>query len=55
MRSTWKIINEEIGKIKRDRGIHSIVKDNKFIINQNEIANVFNKYFLSCGFCYSRY
>jgi hypothetical protein len=47
MKSTWKIINEEKGKTKQDIGIHSIMVDNKVIMNQNKIANTFNKYFLS--------
>jgi hypothetical protein len=47
MKSTWKIINEDKGKIKKDKDIHSIKVDNKVIMNQNEIANVFNKYFIS--------
>jgi hypothetical protein len=47
IRCTWKIINEVKGKEKRDRGIHSIVTDNKVVMNQNRIAEAFNKYFLS--------
>jgi hypothetical protein len=47
MKCTWKIINKNKVKIKNDKGIHSIKVDNKVISNQNEIANVFNKYFIS--------
>jgi hypothetical protein len=47
MRSTWKIINEENGKARWDTGINSFVIDNKLVINQNKIANAFNKHFLS--------
>jgi hypothetical protein len=47
MKSTWKIISEDKGKINRDKGIYSIKVDNKVIMNQNEIVNVFNKYFIS--------
>jgi hypothetical protein len=42
MKSTWKIINEVKGKIKRDKGIYSIIVDNKVIMNQSKIANAFN-------------
>lgn len=41
------IINEENGKIKQDKGIYSIMTDNKIIKNQNRIADVFNNYFIS--------
>jgi hypothetical protein len=34
MKRTWKIINEDRGKIKKDKGIHSIKVDNKVITNQ---------------------
>jgi hypothetical protein len=44
IRSTWKIINEVKGKTKLDIGSHSIVTDNKIVVNQNKIANAFNKY-----------
>jgi hypothetical protein len=47
MRSTWKIINEEKGETKRSIGIQSLVLDNKLIRNQNKIADIFNKYFVS--------
>jgi hypothetical protein len=47
MKSTWKIINEEKGKTKRNIGIQSIMADNKVIMNQNKITNTFNKYILS--------
>jgi hypothetical protein len=47
MKTTWKIINEEKGKTKQDMDIQSLVADNKVMINQNEIANTLNSYFLS--------
>jgi hypothetical protein len=34
MKSTWKIINEDKGKIKKYKSIHSIRVDNKVIMNQ---------------------
>jgi hypothetical protein len=47
MKSTWKIINENNGKIKRDDGMYSMIVDNKVIMNKNKIADTFNTYFLS--------
>ena len=47
MKSTWKIINEEIGKTKHATDITSLVTGNNVIMNQNKIADSFNKYFLS--------
>jgi exonuclease III len=47
MKSTWEIINEVKGRIKKDKCINAIFVDNKTIKNQNKIANVFNKFFLS--------
>ena len=47
MKSTWKIINEERGKTKRDIDIQSLVLDNNVITDQNQIANTLNTYFLS--------
>jgi hypothetical protein len=47
MKSTWKIINEEKGTTKNSTNIQSLVIDNNIIMNQNEIANIFNNYFLS--------
>jgi hypothetical protein len=47
MKSTWNIINEEKGKTKRDNGVQSLVRNNNIIMNQNKIANIFNKYFIS--------
>jgi hypothetical protein len=47
MKSTWKIINGERGKIKRDKSIQCLVFENRQVRSQKEIANIFNKYFLS--------
>jgi hypothetical protein len=47
MKSTWKIINEEKKKKKSGIDIPSLVINNNVITNQNKIANIFNKYFLS--------
>jgi hypothetical protein len=46
MKRMWEIINEDKGRIKRDKGVHSIKVDKNLIMNQNKIANDFNKYFL---------
>jgi hypothetical protein len=45
MKRIWEIINEEKGKIKRDKGIHSIRVDKKLIMNQNKITNVLTSIF----------
>jgi hypothetical protein len=47
MKTTWKIMNEETGKNKRGSDIQFIVLDNNIITDQNQIANIFNTYFLS--------
>jgi hypothetical protein len=47
MKSTWRIINEEKGNIKRNKGICSIMIGKKVVTNQGKIATTFNKYFLS--------
>jgi hypothetical protein len=47
MKSTWKIINEEQGKTKRDSDIQSIVLDDNVIMDHKQIVNIFNTYFLS--------
>jgi hypothetical protein len=47
MVTTWKIINYENGKSNHCKNIHSLRIDNKEIMNQNTIANIFNSYFLS--------
>jgi hypothetical protein len=47
MKSTWKIINKEKEKIKRDKSIQSLVFENRQVRSQKEIADILNKYFLS--------
>jgi hypothetical protein len=47
MKSTWRIINEEKGNIKRNKEINSIMIGKKVVSNQGKIATTFNKYFLS--------
>jgi hypothetical protein len=47
MKSTWRIINEEKGKPKHNCGIQSLMSDNKLIRNQKEIADTFNRYFIT--------
>jgi hypothetical protein len=46
VKSTWRIINEEKGNIKRKKEIHSIMIGKKVVTNQEKIATAFNKYFL---------
>jgi hypothetical protein len=47
MESTWKIINEERGKTKKDIDIQALVLDKKITMNQKEMAEILNNYFLS--------
>jgi hypothetical protein len=47
VKSTWRIINEEKGNIKRNEGINSIIIGKKVVTNQEKIATAFNKYFLT--------
>ena len=47
MITTWKIINHENGKPNHCRNTTSLRTDNKEITNQNTIASLFNRYFLS--------
>jgi hypothetical protein len=47
MKTTWRIINEEKGKPKHDSGIQSLMLNNKLIRNQKEIADTFNRYFIT--------
>jgi len=47
MRSTWKMINNETGTTQLDMSVPSLVMYDKIIMNQKEIANLFNNYFLS--------
>jgi hypothetical protein len=45
--TTWKIINYENGKPNHSKNSVSLKVDNKEIINQNTVANIFNNCFLS--------
>jgi hypothetical protein len=47
MKTTWRIINAEQGKLKNDTDIESIKIDNKVITNTSQMAETFNKYFLT--------
>jgi hypothetical protein len=47
IKSTWKIINNERGKTSQNTAIPLIKLKDKLIDNQHQIANAFNKYFLS--------
>jgi len=47
MATTWKIINHENGKPSHRDNTISLSIDKKEVTNQNNIANIFNNYFLS--------
>jgi exonuclease III len=47
IKSTWKIINEEKGKSNPRSDIKFLKKGNNIISNQEEMATIFNNYFLS--------
>jgi hypothetical protein len=47
MKSTWEIINEERGKSRKGIDIQSLIIDNNEIMNQKQITNIFNNYFLT--------
>ena len=47
IKSTWKIINEENGKYKGRQHPQFLKGNNKIIFNQEDMANIFNNYFLS--------
>ena len=44
-KSTWKIINELIGKNHSSNDIHELEVDDKHYINQINIVNLLNQYF----------
>ena len=46
-KTLWKIINKENWKSILAIDIESLVTNNTVIMNQNQIANIFNNYFLS--------
>jgi hypothetical protein len=45
MKSTWKIINEERRKTKKDIDIQALVLDKKKTTNQKEMAKILNEYY----------
>jgi hypothetical protein len=47
MKTTRRVINHENAKSNHCKNTMSLRIDNKEIINQNSIANIFNSYFLS--------
>jgi hypothetical protein len=47
MKSTWQIINEERGKTKKDIDIQALMLDKKITMNEKEMAEILNNYFLS--------
>jgi len=47
MKCTWKVINEEKAAKNNISDIQSLMTDNKVLMNQNKIANIFNSLFVS--------
>jgi len=45
MRTSWKLINKELGKDHKNHGIQSVNNDGRCTANQHIIALAFNKYF----------
>jgi hypothetical protein len=45
VKNTWEIIYEAQGKAKKMIDIQYLKTDNNKILNQNQIANIFNNYF----------
>jgi hypothetical protein len=45
MRASWKLINEELGKDHKNRGIPSVNNDGRCTANQRITAIAFNKHF----------
>jgi hypothetical protein len=45
MRTSWNLINKELGKVKKNHGIHSLHINGTSIINHQIIASAFNKHF----------
>jgi hypothetical protein len=44
-RTTWNIINTESGRNKKSNNIHVLNVEDRNIVNQQAIAETFNKYF----------
>jgi hypothetical protein len=47
IKRTWKIINEERGKTRSRPIIQFLKINNNIVNNQDDMANIFNNYFLS--------
>jgi len=47
IKSTWKITNDERGNHKKKPQIQFLKNENKITNKQQDIANIFNDYFLS--------
>jgi hypothetical protein len=45
MRSSWKLINKELGKDHKNHGLQSVNINGKHTSNHQIIANTFNKHF----------
>jgi len=45
MRTSWKLINKELGKDHKNHGIQSVIDDGQCTANQQIIAIAFNKHF----------
>ena len=44
-KTTWKIINELLGKQHSSNDIQKLTIEDKHFTNQNDIANLLNRYF----------
>ena len=49
IRSTWKILNNLLGRVTTKNNIKSLKSKNENITNPSEIAEIFNKHFASVG------
>ena len=47
MKTTWQIINKEIGTSQHNGSISSVTKNDTIVTDQLKIANIFNNYFIS--------
>ena len=45
MRTSWKLINKELGKDHKNHGLQSVNMDGRSTSNHQIIANAFNKHF----------
>jgi hypothetical protein len=45
MRTSWKLINKELGKDHKNHGIQSVNIDDRYPANQQTIVDTFNEHF----------